>query len=273
MNLGDPRFSGAKHRSHFFHGEIVEVIECQHLLFLFRQLGNHPRQEFFHLRALTTEIGRILRRTRKVVAQVFFLATPRRLDAQAAHLQTVQFSQQVLQLLQGHAQFGGYLVLRGDPAQFQTELAVGFLDLARLAPQLSRTPIHLPQAVEDGAADAKLGVRAELHMFGAVELVERVHQSDYARVHQVFERHVPGQPLVDAARQVADLGQLFEQDAVSLFLFLPGGIGSRCILAHGIITSRQNSKFVGVRQHTQNGVAHLSHRSQFFSVFRFRVQF
>jgi len=108
-------------------------------------------------------------------------------------------------------------------------------------------------------------------MFGAVELVERVHQSDYARVHQVFERHVPGQPLVDAARQVADLGQLFEQDAVSLFLFLPGGIGSRCILAHGIITSRQNSKFVGVRQHTQNGVAHLSHRSQFFSVFRFRV--
>ena len=134
----------------------------------------------------------------------------------------------MLQLLQGHAQFRRDFVFGGSAAQLQAELAVGFFDLARLAPQFARTPVHFAQAVEDGAADAELGVGTELHVLGAVKLVERVDQSDHSGVHQVFERHVAGQPFVDAARQVADLGQLFQQDAVAFFFFVYPDPARRC---------------------------------------------
>ena len=113
---------------------------------------------------------------------------------------------------------------------------------ARLAPQLARSPVHFAQAVEDGAADAKLGVGAELHVLGLIELVERVDQSDDSRMHEIFERHMARQPFMDAAGQVADLRQLFEQDAVPLFLVLPGGVGLRGVLAHSILTSPSRFK-------------------------------
>ena len=124
---------------------------------------------------------------------------------------------------------------------------MGLFDLARLAPQLARTPVHFAQAVENGAADAELGVGAELHVLGVIELVEGVDQPDHAGMHQIFERDMARQPLVDAAREITDLGQLFEQDAVAFFLLililvLPAGIGCGGVLAHGILTSRSRIK-------------------------------
>ena len=107
-----------------------------------------------------------------------------------------------------------------------------FFDFARLAPQLARSPIHFAQAVENRSPDAELGIRAELHMLGEIKLVERIDQPNHSGMHQVFEGHVPGQPFMDAARQIAHLGQLFEQDAVALFFVLPDAVGLRCTLAH-----------------------------------------
>src|SRR5271165_1199381 len=246
MNLRHARLADAQHRSYFLHGELLEVIERQNVLFLVRQLANDAGQQVFHLRTQAAEKRCVLGRIGQVVAQIFFLAVPGRLDAQAADFEAVELAQQVLQLLQGHPEFGRDFVFRGGAAQLQAELAVGFFDLARLAPQLARTPVHFAQTVEDGAADAELGVGTELHLLGTVKLVERVDQSEHAGMHQVLERHVAGQPFVDAACQVFDLGQLFEQDAVAFFFFvliliLPGGVGLRGVLAHGILTSREKS--------------------------------
>ena len=64
-------------------------------------------------------------------------------------------------------------------------------------------------------------------------------------MHQVLERHVPGQAFVNAARQVAHLGQLFEQDALPLLFILPGGVGLGRILAH-VAGSRFPVRFVDV---------------------------
>src|ERR1700728_2635874 len=72
-------------------------------------------------------------------------------------------------------------------------------------------------------------------MLRVVELVERIDQANHSRMHQVFERHMPRQGLVNAARQVAHLGQLFEQDAVPLFFILPGGVGRCRVLAHDAV--------------------------------------
>jgi hypothetical protein len=59
-------------------------------------------------------------------------------------------------------------------------------------------------------------------------------------MHQILERHVPGQTLVNAPRQIAHLGQLFQQDPVA-FLFvlfvLAGGIDLHRILAHGSVSA------------------------------------
>src|SRR5579872_4013708 len=237
MNLRHSGFSDAEHRSHLPHGEFLEIVESEHLLFLLRQFSNYPGQKVFHLRAQAAEKRRVFGSIWKVIAQVFFFSVPRRLDAQTSDLQAVQLAEQVLKILKSHAHLGGHLVLGGGTAQLEAQLAVRLLDLSRLAPQLARSPVHFAQAVEDGAADAKLGIGAELHVLGTVELVESIDESDHSRVHEIFEGHMARQPFVDAARKVADLRQLFEQDAVPLFLVLPGGVGLRGILAHSILTS------------------------------------
>src|SRR5580704_3587912 len=250
MNLRHPGLPYPQHRPHFLHRQFFKVIKSQHLLLFFRQVRDHPRQQCLHLRTHATEKWRVLGCVRQVIAQIFLLAVPRRFQVKTAHFEPVQFSQQLLEFPQFQIQLRRYLHLRRSAAQLQTQLALRLFHPARLAPQVPRPPVHFPQTVQHRAPDAELGIGTELHLLRAIELVERIDQSDHSRMHQILQRHMPGQALVNPARQITHLRQLFEQNAVALvsvpisafvfvfvllFLFLfvlSAAVGLRRVLAH-----------------------------------------
>ena len=110
------------------------------------------------------------------------------------------------------------------------------LDPTPLAAQFAWSPVHLAQAVENRAADAELGIRSKLHMFPAVKLVQRINQANYACMHEIFQRDMARQPLMDAARQISNLRQLFQQDAITILAVLPCGVSLRGIFVHIILS-------------------------------------
>src|SRR5207249_11246073 len=113
-----------------------------------------------------------------------------------------------------------------------TQAAMGLLQPTRLAAQIARAPIQLPQTVENGSANTKLGITAELHMLGAVVLVQRINQSENASVHQILQRNVAGEAVGEAARDVTHLRELFHKNPFSLLGILPGGISWRSCFRH-----------------------------------------
>ena len=71
-------------------------------------------------------------------------------------------------------------------------------------------------------------------MFAAIELVQRVNQAHYPGVHQVLERDMARQALVNPPRDVAHLRQLFQQQAFTLIIVLPAGIGAMARFGHAV---------------------------------------
>ena len=161
MNLRDARLPYSEHDPDLFHGQFFVVIKGQHLPLFFRKIGNGAGQQFLHFRAQAKQERRLLGIIGQVFAEILLLAVARRSHTQTAHFEAMDFSQQQLQAAQVHVQFDRQLGLRGIAAEFGTQLAVCFFEAPRLAPQIARAPVHFPQAVENRAADAKLGVRAE----------------------------------------------------------------------------------------------------------------
>src|SRR6185369_7577800 len=156
-----------------------------------------------------------------------------RLDPQTADLESGNFSQQKLQAPQINAQFGCQLGLAGITPQRGTQCVVGFLQPPGLAPQVARTPVHLPQTIQDRSPDAKLGVGPELDVLAVVELLQRINQPQHAGVYQVLQGHVAGQTVVNPARNVTDLRQLFHQQPLTFIIFLPAAVSPQACFGHG----------------------------------------
>ena len=72
----------------------------------------------------------------------------------------------------------------------------------------ARRPVEFAQAVEDRSLDAELRVRLKLNILARVKIPHRVNQAQNTRVHEIFERYVLRQALVNSARDVIDLGNL-----------------------------------------------------------------
>jgi hypothetical protein len=85
----------------------------------------------------------------------------------------------------------------------------------------SRAPVDLPQAVENGAANPELGVVLELYVLARIVFPHRVQQAENSGVHQVFQRHLRRQPVVDAPGDVPHLGQMLEHDPLALRVVVP----------------------------------------------------
>src|SRR3981081_661130 len=119
---------------------------------------------------------------------------------------------------------GDFIFGRHAP-ELAGKLGVGGIDEAAFAAQFARTPVKFAKAVENGSANTKLGVRTELHVLGEIKLIERVDESDNAGMDQVFKGYVAGQPVVNAAGDVADLGQLFHKDTFAFGVGLDALIG------------------------------------------------
>ena len=97
-------------------------------------------------------------------------------------------------MVSGNLRFGRRASeLRGQIARHRVQL------LLALA-QIARCPIELPQAVEDRALDAVLGVALENNFLVWIVLGRRVKQSQHAGMDQIIQIHVNRKVLVHANR-------------------------------------------------------------------------
>jgi len=79
-----------------------------------------------------------------------------------------------------------------------------------------------------------------------VELLQRIHQPYHARVHQIFQLHMPGQALVNAAGNVTYLRQLLDQQPLADFFIRPWSIRARAGFLHGVYASPDSNGFGNV---------------------------
>ena len=63
-----------------------------------------------------------------------------------------------------------------------------------LAAQVARTPVHVAQRSRMAPADTELRVRGEAHILAGIVLVHGIDQAHDARMQQVVEGHMLGQP-------------------------------------------------------------------------------
>ena len=110
------------------------------------------------------------------------------------------------------------LRLGGRVPQLGLQLLDRLFQAARLAAQVARAPVHVAQAVEDGAPNTELGVGGEAHILAGVVLVHGIDQSHDAGMQQVVERNVLRQPLMNAAGDVFHLRQLLQQQLIGAAL-------------------------------------------------------
>jgi hypothetical protein len=94
----------------------------------------------------------------------------------------------------------------GGAAELGHERLNCLLDGTALAPQFPGAPVEGAQVVQDGAADAELGVASELYLLGWIEFAESVEQADHTCAVEVFDGHMLRQPLMDAASDKAHDG-------------------------------------------------------------------
>src|SRR5260370_20745491 len=171
MNLGNARLANAERGSDFLHGEFLIVVKGKNALFCFRQFGNGLLKQVLHLRAEALEKRCFLGLGWEVVGEIFFSAVAGRLDVQAAEFETVEFGEQGLQFVKVDAHLTGDFIFVERASEPSGKLTVGGIDESALSPQLAPAPVEFAETVEDGAADAELGVRTELHVLGEIELV------------------------------------------------------------------------------------------------------
>jgi methylmalonyl-CoA mutase cobalamin-binding subunit len=63
---------------------------------------------------------------------------------------------------------------------------------------------------------AVFGIGLESDMAGGVIPLNGLDQSQDARVDQVFKKNIGWKPIMNSLRDVLDLGELFEQQALAL---------------------------------------------------------
>ncbi len=232
MYLRDARFSDSESETDLFHSESFIVIEREYLAFFFRQLGDGLLEQVLHLGPKTEEEWGFFGVGGDVVGEVLFFLLERRSHAQAAEFQAIEFREQGLELMEIEVHFAGEFTFRRNTAELGGEQAVGLLDQTAFAAEVAWSPIQFTQAIEDGAADPELGIRAELDVLGQIELTERVDEADDTRMNQIFQRDVTRKVLVDAAREVAHLGKLLHQHAFALSVRGDTGIARDVMFDH-----------------------------------------
>src|SRR5579875_1247069 len=220
VDLAHAGFADAEHGADFLHRQFLEVVQGHELALAIGQFLDRLRQFALQLRSQADEVGVLFGRVGEIDAGLF----AGKLRFEAAQLEAAQFAEELLELLQLHAQLGGDFFVAGGAAEGGVQAGMGLLDAARLAAQLARAPIEGAQAVENGAANAEFGVRGQGDVFAGVVLAHRVHQADDARLHQIVERDVARQAIMDAAGDQMHLGQLFQQAALDLRGLIRAGL-------------------------------------------------
>jgi hypothetical protein len=80
-----------------------------------------------------------------------------------------------------------------------------FLDSAGLPAQRARAPVKVAQAIQYRPVYAVFGVRLEFNMAGGVKPLNRLDQSQDARMDQVFKKNMRWKPVVNSLGDVFNL--------------------------------------------------------------------
>jgi hypothetical protein len=112
--------------------------------------------------------------------------------------------QRLLELLDGHAELEGHLVVGRSALELVLELGVGLLDLAGAGADAARHPVERAQLVDDRALDAGDRVGLELDLALGLEALDRADQADEPVGDEVGLLHVRGQAGRHATGHVLD---------------------------------------------------------------------
>ena len=96
-----------------------------------------------------------------------------------------------------HAHLFGDLGLGGVAFHRRRQFARNRFELLVALAQVPRCPVHIAQAVENGAFDPMLGVAVKADMFLAVVFTRGVKQTHDSGVDQIVDIHVNRQVLID----------------------------------------------------------------------------
>ena len=214
MKLRDSRFSHSQRGAHFFHREFLEIIKRDHLAFLFLE-NLHSFGEKRSKLALQALEKRVLSRTVWLIDADFFILEL----IVGLRSASCRGSARAIPLIVSETRAPSFPMRsaksdsEGDRAEMRRERAKCFFHLPSLFSQAARAPIDGAKAIQNCAANAEFCVRLQLYLFRVVELFNRIDQSDYARVDKIFERHLYGQTIMNAASDIVDLGKILREES------------------------------------------------------------
>jgi hypothetical protein len=93
---------------------------------------------------------------------------------------------------------------------------MSFLDATSLTAKIAGAPVELAKTVKDSAANAEASVGLELDIFAGIEFIDGVDKTENSGVDKIVELDVRRKAIVDAACDVADLGEIFREEALAL---------------------------------------------------------
>src|ERR1019366_2910917 len=135
---------------------------------------------------------------------------------ESANLEALQIAEQLLILSQRKPHLRGYLAFAWRITSACRKCPYCLFHRSAFTAQLARTPVQCSQAVKDRSPDTELRVASKLHLFGWIELGERVHQSNHASRDQVFNVHMLRKPFVNAAGKKTHDRQVLEKHPLLL---------------------------------------------------------
>ena len=237
VNLRDARFADAQYFPHFLHGELLEMIESQHLPLAGRQFRNRQLKQRVHFRPKRLLVGIVLFRSGLGIWR--FAGMVFRSGLKALDIQATEIAAKVLKVIEAYFKLSRNFGLAGVAAQPRLAPRDRLLQPPRLTAQRPRTPIHEPEAIQNRAADAEFGVVFQLNIFAWIVLSHRIHQSENAGVNEILEQNLGRQTSVNAARNVLNVRKVIEEQLLALVF-----IEQRCVHIrvdmHGWFQERPN---------------------------------
>src|SRR5271156_1918295 len=126
----------------------------------------------------------------------------------APHFETVEFGQNILIFLERLPELIRHLLLERCPPEPRSQYTNRFLDNAALAAKLTRSPVHIAEAVQDSSFDPELRIGAKLCFLPRIELIGCIDQAKYAGTYKIFQVDILRQLFVNPAGYKSNHGKI-----------------------------------------------------------------
>ena len=215
--LGDAGEVNTHHFSDFPQSEFFKEVEGEDGLLHFGNVVNRAGYQLFQFGTFELEGGRSLIARRNVFeeSRSFVLISN---EVDFPDVERFHIGEFLPVFLKGQVQFCGDFGFFRSAAEALLGAPEGSFELTGLAAFEARRPIGLAEAVENGAADAELGVGFEPYVLAGVEIIDGVDEPDDAGREKIVEADGFGHPLVNFAGNQAHLRHVFEDELFALVL-------------------------------------------------------